>query len=147
MRVMVAVAILAATIAVARGVQLSGPPGLKSVLTAGSISGVVNGSTGMGGPPAVLLYFSGTNPVHSGRATLIAYFLGTDAIGATMMAASGLVDHVVLLHTAAFAPVALIGLTVGQRIYRRAGGDSFRKVVLAVLLGLSAAMLVRALVG
>ena len=145
MRIVVAAAILAATVAVARGVDLSGPPGLRSALTAGSISGVVNGSTGMGGPPAVLLYFSGTNPVHAGRATLIAYFLGTDAIGVSMMAASGLVDRVVLIHTALFAPLALIGIAAGQRVYKLRGERGFRRVVLGLLLVLAAAMLLRAL--
>ena len=145
MRIVVAAAILAATVAVARGVELSGPPGLRSTLVAGSISGVVNGSTGMGGPPAVLLYFSGANPVDAGRATLIAYFLGTDAIGVSIMAASGLVDRVVLIHTALFAPLALIGIAAGQRVYKLRGERGFRRVVLGLLLVLAAAMLLRAL--
>lgn len=144
MRLVVAAAILVATLAVASGISLSRAPGPWTALTAGSVAGLVNGSTGMGGPPAVLLYFSGSVPTQVGRATLIAYFLGTDAIGFTIMAGYGLVDRTVLMHTAVFAPLAMVGIAAGQYAFRRTGGSGFRTVVLAVLILLSAAMLVRA---
>lgn len=49
MRVVVAVAILAATVAVASGVSMRRQPGPVATLSAGAVSGLVNGSTGMGG--------------------------------------------------------------------------------------------------
>lgn len=146
MRVVVAVTILLGTLALASGARLSTRPGPGTAMLAGSISGVVNGSTAIGGPPAVLLYFSGSTDHEVGRATLIAYFLGTDAIGFAMLAGAGLVDGAVLVHAAVFAPLALAGIGVGQWIFRRSQGRSFRAVVLAVLGVLSVAMLVRALV-
>jgi len=145
MRVVVALVILAGTLAMAFGVRTAGRPGTRTALAAGSVSGVVNGSTGLGGPPAVLLYFSGADSNAVGRATLIAYFLGTDAAGFAMMAGTGLVDGQVLAHWAVFAPLALLGIAVGQRTFRRTGGGrSFRTVVVVVLLLLSVATLVRA---
>lgn len=144
MRVVVAASILLATIAVACGLKLAREPGPVSALTAGSVSGLVNGSTGMGGPPAILLYFSSRSSTELGRATLIAYFLGTDAIGFAMMAAYGLVDTPVMTHTLVFAPLALGGIALGQQIFKRTGGTGFRKVVLGVLLALSLATLGRA---
>lgn len=146
MRLVVAVAILLGTLALASGARIAGRPGFRTALTAGSVSGIVNGSTGIGGPPAVLLYFSGDTAQEVGRATLIAYFLGTDAIGFAMMAATGLVDGSVVAHAAIFAPLALGGIACGQRVFRRTGGRGFRRVVLAVLGLLSIAMLVRGLV-
>jgi uncharacterized membrane protein YfcA len=146
MRVMVASAILFATLALASGLRLTGRPSACTALAAGAVSGVVNGSTGIGGPPAVLLYFSGTTEHQAGRATLIAYFLGTDAAGFALMAVAGLVDRSVLVHAAVFAPLALAGIAVGQSLFRRTGGHGFRAVVLVVLGLLSAAMLVRALI-
>lgn len=145
MRVVVAGSILAATVAVACGMSLATRPGPGAALTAGSISGLMNGSTGMGGPPAVLLYFSSTISAHDGRATLIAYFLATDAIGFALMAAYGLVDSVVLSHTVWFAPLTLGGIAAGQHLFRRTGGTGFRTTVLGVLTLLSLAMLGRAL--
>jgi len=146
MRLVIASAILLGTVALASGVQLAGEPGRRSALVAGSVSGVVNGSAGIGGPPAVLLYFSGTTAAEVGRATLIAYFLGTDAFGFGFMAAAGLVDHDVLVHAAVFAPLALAGIMGGQYLFRRTGGHGFRRVVLTVLVVLSVAILVRSLV-
>ena len=96
-------------------------------------------------PPAVLLYFSSATPTADGRATLIAYFLATDAIGFALMAAHGLVDSMVLSHTLWFAPVAIGGIAVGQHVFGRTGGTGFKTTVLSVLIVLSLAMLGRAL--
>lgn len=145
MRIVVALAILSATVAVASGATLVTRPGRVAALTAGSVSGLMNGSTGVGGPPAVLLYFSGASPNDVGRASLIAYFLFTDAIGFALMAGYGLVDLTVLSHTALFAPLALVGIVAGQLAFRRTGGTGLRAVVLVVLVVLSVAMLLRAL--
>lgn len=144
MRVVVAVAILLGTLAVMSGPKLAGEPGRRSALTAGSISGLINGSTGIGGPPAVLLYFSRNTEAKVGRATLIAYFLATDSIGATYMALYGLVDIQVIQHAAIFAPLALLGTALGQLAFRTTGDRGYRKIVFGVLVALSIAMLVRA---
>lgn len=146
MRLIVAVAILLGTVAMASGVKLAGEPGRRTALTAGSVSGLINGSTGIGGPPAVLLYFSGDTEAKVGRATLIAYFLATDAVGTVYMAIYGLVDTTVVTHAVIFAPLALIGIFVGKQTFRLVGDRGYRKVVIAVLFALSVAMLVRATV-
>lgn len=145
MRVVVALAILAGAVAMGCGLRLKAAPGPGLAVGAGTVSGLVNGSTGIGGPPAVLLYFSGAEAHDVSRATLIAYFLGTDAIGFAMMAVAGLVDGQVLLQTALFTPLALGGVVVGQILFACTGGHGFRNVVLAVLVTLSVAMLARAL--
>jgi uncharacterized membrane protein YfcA len=145
MRLVVAVAIFTGAAALALGVRSEGEPGVKMAVAAGSVSGVVNGSTGVGGPPAVLLYFSGATAHHVGRASLIAYFLGTDLIGFAMMASVGLVDQQVLMHTAGFAPLALGGIAIGQKLFARSGERGFRKVVLVVLLVMSLAMVLQVL--
>jgi uncharacterized membrane protein YfcA len=146
MRVIVAFAILAATIAVGAGVQPFGEPGLRGALLAGSVSGLADGSTGIGGPPAVLFYFARGRRVDVGRATLIAYFLGTDSVGVLFMALAGLVDRTVLVHSAVFAPAAMLGVTAGHRIFHRRADQGFRAFVLVLLVCLSLAILVRAVV-
>ena len=143
MRAVVALAILTGAVAMGRGLRLKAVPGRGLALSAGTVSGLVNGSTGIGGPPAVLLYFSAAQAYEVTRATLIAYFLCTDAIGFAMMAAAGLVDRQVLLQTALFTPLALGGVVVGQILFGRTGGRGFRSVVLTVLIALAAAMLLR----
>lgn len=146
MRIVVALSIFLATISMAYGLKLAGEPGRGTALVAGSVSGLVNGSTGIGGPPAVLLYFSGDTAIAAGRATLIAYFLATDSIGFGYMALYGLVDVPVLWHAALFAPLSLIGIGAGQLVFRRTGGSGFKRVVITVLLVLSVAIVARATV-
>jgi uncharacterized protein len=143
MRIVVAVAILVATVAMAAGVTFGRRGSLGTALTAGSVSGVVNGATGIGGPPAVILYFSGRGDNAVGRATLIAYFLGTDSAGFAMMTLGGLVDRDVLLRTAICAPIALLGIALGHYLFHRTGGHGFRKVVLLTLAVLGSTMLAR----
>lgn len=146
MRIVVAVAILIGTLAMAGGIDLARSGGRRTALAAGAVSGVVNGSTGLGGPPAVLLYFSPGKEVAVGRATLIAYFLATDAFGFAYMALYGLVDRPVLVHAAVFVPVAVVGIVVGQKLFTRHGARGFRAVVVVTLLVLAGAMLVRSLI-
>lgn len=127
MRVLIAVAIIAATLALASGWRLRGSPGPRLALTAGAVSGVTNGAAAIGGPPAVLLYFSGEAGVHVGRATLIAYFLGTDAAALAMLGladlvgwsdpAGGFLKADALWRTVLLAPVTLAGIWCGQFVF------------------------------
>lgn len=147
MRIVVAVAILAATLAMAVGATFGRRERVRTALGAGGVSGLVNGATGIGGPPAVLLYFSGAGDNAVGRATLIAYFLGTDAAGFAMMSGVGLVDREVLLHTAVCAPVALLGIAVGHALFERTDARGFRPVVLTTLGVLGVGVLLKGLMG
>jgi uncharacterized membrane protein YfcA len=147
MRLVVALVILAATVTVASGAGLARQTGAGAAVTAGSVSGVFNGATGIGGPPVVLFYLSGATSNEVGRATLVAYFLGIDAIGFAMMAGFGLVDTAVLVHTAILAPLALGGVALGQVAFHRSGGAGYQGVVITVLLLLSVGMLVRTALG
>lgn len=144
MRVAVGSLVLAATLALAVGPRRQGPPTRGAAVLAGGASGLVNGATGIGGPPAVILYFSGED-LHVGRSTLAMYFLSMDAFALLVMAARGLVDASVLSLTAWYAPLALAGTWVGKRAYRRFGTSGFRGIVLILLTVLGAATLLRAL--
>ncbi len=54
------------------------------------LSGFIGGGTGMGGPPAILLYFSAPTTVGVSRASIIGYLLGLDLISAALAAMHGL---------------------------------------------------------
>ena len=94
----------------------------------------------------MLLYFSPGKEVAVGRATLIAYFLATDAFGFAYMAIYGLVDRPVLVHAAVFVPLAVLGILIGQRVFRRHGAQGFHTAMLVILLVLGVAILVRSLI-
>ena len=127
MRLVIAGAIIAATLALASGWRLTGVAGPGLALTAGAVSGVTNGATAIGGPPAVLLYFSSDAAVNVGRATLIAYFLGTDAAALAMLGVAGLIESDAWTRTA-----VLISSRVIQRFTRRSAMNVSRIATTAI---------------
>lgn len=79
----------------------------------------------------------------AGRASNIAYFLGTDAIGAGMAAVGGLVDLDALIRLAWFLPVMMVGASLGNRRFLAADPETFRRAALVVLMALALAGLIR----
>lgn len=143
MRAVVAVAVLAGTVALALGAGIDGTPDRPMAFAAGTACGVINGSTGIGGPPAVLLYFSGTTEAQVSRSTLIVYFLATDAVAFGMLGVAGLIDPHVWWQTLVMAPLAIAGILAGQWLFGRSGGRNLRPMVLITLAALSISVLVR----
>ena len=73
------------------GFALKSMPGNIASTAAGLAAGVANGAFGIGGPPVILFYFASPAGNIVGRATLVTYFLLTDAIGLVFLARENLV--------------------------------------------------------
>jgi len=144
MRFAVGATILLGVLAMGFGKRRHGAPSRQACLVAGSVSGLVNGATGIGGPPATILYFSGED-VHVGRSTLIMYFLVMDSFAVTLMAFRGLVDGQVVQMSAVLAPLAFGGIWLGKLSYQKFGVRGLRTFVLVVLGVLGCATLTRAI--
>ncbi len=108
------------------------------------MAGALNGSMGIVGPPVILFYFSSPVGVVAGRASIITYFIGTDTVGTAMFAAQGLVSQSVLWRTAAFLPLLLVGVAIGNRGFVKTDPDTFKKAALIVLMALSIILFARA---
>ncbi len=121
------------------GFALKTMPGNIASTSAGLAAGVANGAFGIGGPPVILFYFASPAGNIVGRATLVAYFLLTDAIGLVFLARENLVTTDSLFRTLTFLPALLAGVWLGARSFKNADPAVFRKWVLA-LLGLLAAI-------
>ncbi|RDH77358.1 sulfite exporter TauE/SafE family protein [Mycolicibacterium moriokaense] len=144
MRILLACAVLAAAIAMAskfRAAQLPGPAATTAV---GGVSGVLNGAFAMGGPPAILLYFSSPAAVAAGRASLIVYFLGTDLWATASAAAGGLITAPLVGQIAVLFPVSLVGVGIGALLFKRTPSTDSQRYALWLLAILSAAVLVQA---
>jgi uncharacterized membrane protein YfcA len=145
-RAVVSAVIVCAAIALWRGRGLKVAPGRGLAFGTGLASGFLNGLAGVGGPPAVLFYFSGPQAAHVGRASVIAYFLFTDLIGVGFAGVGGLVDpRVAGLFTLAIPPL-LVGIWAGNRRFVETDPAAFRRVVLGLLMVLGVVGLVRAIV-
>lgn len=143
-RIALAVVVLIAAVLILRGFALSKEPGRPATVGVGLMAGVLNGSMGIVGPPVILFHFSSPVGVVAGRASIIAYFIGTDSVGAAMFAAQGLIDAGVLWRTAIFLPILIAGVVVGNRGFVKTDPESFKRVALFVLMALSVLLGVRA---
>ena len=122
-------------------------PGRPVALATGVASGLLNGLAGVGGPPAVLFWFSGAHAAHVGRASVIAYFLFTDVIALSMAGAGGLVDPRLAGLLSMALPAMGLGIWMGSRRFVKTDPATFRRLVLRLLMALGAAGLLRALLG
>jgi uncharacterized membrane protein YfcA len=146
-RTLVSVLVLLASIALWQGFSLRQVPGPRATFASGALSGLLNGSAGIGGPPAILFYFSSPAGAAVSRASLITYFLGTDMVAAGFAAAYGLLTIETLLRALALLVPLALGVAIGKRRFAQSRPESFRRIVLILLMLLSIAGLIRAALG
>ena len=133
MQIALGLFVFAATCLLWIGFALKSMPGNTASIGAGLAAGVANGAFGIGGPPVILFYFASPAGNVVGRATLVTYFLLTDAIGLVFLARENLVTADSLFRTLTFLPALLAGVWLGARSFKSADPVIFRKCVLALL--------------
>ena len=112
-------------------------PGPLGAMAAGAASGVLSGAAGIGGPPAIVFYFS-TVQASVGRATLIAYLVFTDIYALGWAAGTGVLSWDGWPMIVVALPFALLGIALGKRLYLQLDERRLRRIiwVLLVILGL-----------
>lgn len=144
MRAAIAVIVMALVLLFRKGVRFHRVFNKPGIVGTGVVSGVLNGGAAIGGPPVILFFFSSNLEVAISRASLIAYFFGTDLYAASMCAVQGLIGWGTLRLTAVLLPPLMIGLALGKRSFIRTDPDVFRLRVFQILMLLSVGALVRA---
>jgi uncharacterized membrane protein YfcA len=145
MRVVVSLLVLSAALLLMSGWRLQRRPGPAATLATGALSGFLNGVASIAGPPVIVFYLSSPAAVSVSRASLIAFFLGCDIIALAAGGAAGLITPQTGYRVVAFLVPVAGGVVLGQRGFHLASPDTFRRVVLALLVILSLAGLLRAL--
>jgi uncharacterized membrane protein YfcA len=130
-----------------RGFALESVPGPAATLATGAASGLLNGAFGIGGPPVILFFFASPAGVAVGRASVIAYFFGTDLIGLAFMLREGLIGSSQLGLALSFLPALLAGNWLGARGFRGVEVATFRRWVLLLLILLALLTLGQGLAG
>lgn len=113
----------------------------------GSISGLLRGSTGMGGPPIVLYFLGHQQEIEGFRSTMLAYFLPAGIMVVAGFAAAGKVTPEVLTTAALSLPSLFVGLWLGATLRYRVRPGAFQGIVLGVLVFTSAAAIASVLAG
>ena len=145
LRIAIALLVFVGCYLIGRGYSWKGEPSIAVTLLVGVAFGLINGSTAIGGPPVVLFYFATPAGVAASRASIIVFFLGTDAVAALSSAWHGLIDGVMLGRTAVLLPLMLVGVVLGSRHFTRTSPESFKRFSIILLMILAVAVLVRAL--
>jgi len=145
-RMALAIAVFVAAVLIWRDFKLRSVPGKPATLGVGLAAGLLNGSMAIVGPPVILFYFSSPLGATVGRASMVAYFLGTDTVGTAMFASQGLIGGQLLWRCALFLPVLLFGVALGNRRFLATSPETFRKVALVLLMALAAALFARSVV-
>jgi uncharacterized membrane protein YfcA len=133
MKVAMGLTVLAAVVLLWIGYARKTMPGTAATLTTGGVSGVLNGAFGIGGPPVVLFFFSSPAGAVIGRASLIAFFIGTDTMALGFLAREGLVTSEAFMRFLMLIPPLLAGQWLGARSFKTADPATFRRWVLALL--------------
>ena len=126
--------VLVAAILLLRGYALRSMPGRTTTVATGAASGLLNGAFGIGGPPVILFFFASPAGMAAGRASVIAYFLGTDLIALGFMLRQGLIGTPQLWLALAFLPALLAGNWLGAKGFRGIEPEVFRRWILWVLM-------------
>jgi uncharacterized membrane protein YfcA len=117
-----------------RRVELPGAKSRWGTAVAGASSGVLSTSTGIAGPPVVLLFAARGFPRDRFRASNAAYFLALGVAVILALMARGMVEASHLWIAAALIPAALVGKMLGTALVKRLSNEAFRGITLGVVL-------------
>lgn len=121
------------------------PPGRGTLFCVGLLSGILNGSLSMSGPPVILFLANQEVRKEAFRATLAAYFLSLNVVTSLLFLLRGLFDGPLLLLAAASLPALFAGTWLGLLLARRLPERVFRAVALGLLLLMGMGLVVTAL--
>lgn len=143
MKMAVAVIIFTLALMLRQGFVVNRRLKRPETMAAGLASGVLNGAAAIGGPPAILFFFSSPVGAAVSRASLIAFFLVTDILAGGFCIAAGLMTPGHARQAVILALPMAAGLFLGKRAFIRTPETVFKKRVLLYLMILSLLTLVR----
>jgi uncharacterized membrane protein YfcA len=107
---------------------------VAGTVIAGSASGALSTSTGLAGPPVVLLFTSRGLPKHAFRGSSALYFLVLSLAGIAALYHRGLVTGEHLPLSLALVPAAFAGKLAGTALLSRFSDKAFRALTLSIVI-------------
>lgn len=117
-----------------RGWILPGLEGRWGPVIAGTSAGVMSTSTGLGGPPIVMLFAARKLARDAFRATNAAYFLVLGSLTLSLLLLRGLVEWQHFGIAALLVPAAFLGKALGTWTAGHLSGNNFRVITLGITL-------------
>ncbi|TDQ80848.1 hypothetical protein A8950_2716 [Dongia mobilis] len=145
MRLLIGAVLLAAVLLLWRGYKFEVTPPTGAQMGLGLFSGLLNGSTAMGGPPVILYFLASPEGVAIGRASLLIYFFFISAWSIAMQALGGLLDIKTVVLALLMIPVMALGNLIGDRAFDRSSTATYQRVALLFLAIIAVVAILRAL--
>ena len=133
-RLGVGVIVVFSALLLVRDIRLPGAGTRWGTLVAGSASGALSTSTGLAGPPIVLLLASRDLPKQEFRGTSALYFLPMSVVGLVVLAFRGLVDGSEISLGLVLIPAAIAGKAAGTALLGRVSERAFRALTLGLVI-------------
>jgi uncharacterized membrane protein YfcA len=116
-------------------------PSAPLTVAVGATSGLFTGAAQTGGPPVVVYWLGGRDPVVIVRANIVLFFAASTALAGVSYLLGGLITPAVLVLALLAGPFYAVGLYVGSRLFGRATEAFFRRlcygmIFAAIILGL-----------
>jgi uncharacterized protein len=142
MRWAISAIVLGAVVLLASGWRFSGRPRPVTTLAAGVSSGFLNGLAGMAGPPIAFYYLAGQESTAHVRANLTTYFVFVDLVAITTFASRSLIDWNTVVLALFLAPAVMLGGVLGAKLFPLASESFYRRLALALLVGVAIGVLI-----
>ena len=144
MRLVISGIVLTASLLLWKNIRMRSSANWYSILAVGFFSGVINGAAAIGGLPVVLFFLSISLGSALSRASMVAYLFIIDLYAVFLPGSQQLISTELLGRTVIFLIPLLIGIYIGHRSFVKTTPESFRKFALSLLIVLSLAVIVRA---
>jgi uncharacterized membrane protein YfcA len=133
-RLAVGAVVVFSALLLVRDVRLPGAGTRWGPLVAGSASGALSTSTGLAGPPIVLLLASRGLPKAEFRSTSALYFLAMSVVGLAVLAGRGLIEGGEIRLVLILVPAAIVGKVVGTAFLKKVSERAFRALSLGLVI-------------
>lgn len=133
-RLSVGLIVIVSAILLLREVSLPGAGGIWGTVLAGTASGALSTSTGIGGPPIVLLFAARDLPKIRFRVSNAAYFFFLSIVALATLLARDIAQPSHFWIAAALIPASFVGKMLGTALVKRLSNDGFRKITLGVVM-------------
>lgn len=133
LRRLMAAVVIVFSVLLLKGVRYQGRPRLATSLAVGAASGMLVGSTSMGGPPAIIYLLSGPDTARVNRANLNLCVGAMSLSAVVVLAVGGIMSVDGALGALFLAPCFYAGLVLGVRLFPRLDEQRFRRFTLLLL--------------
>lgn len=124
------------------------PPGADSPFAtglAGTASGALNALTGVAGPPVIMLFVARNLDTHAFRTSIVAYFVLIDVAALAILVRVGEIGWTETRTALILLPAAVAGTFIGRHLVSRVAVETFRRLVLIMVMSTGALGVVAAL--